>query len=238
MQINTQIMKFRIILLLLVIASISKAQDNYMALSFGIGNPLGDYAKTESLANHGYALKGFMIDYSGAYYLTKYLGIGGSILFNQNTLEKGIIREQLIDLLPEGAIDSITNANLGFWSIVSFGIGPQFTLPIGKLNIDAYFFPGINITTHPKLELTAVIDNEPYSTYISSQKVRFGIETGIAFRFALGETTGIRIFTSYLRTTAKGEVIHIENQSGQPTEIDFSKTIHILNAGIGLVYKL
>ena len=236
---KTNIMKIRIILLLLLTTGLTQAQDNYMALSFGIGNPLGDYAKTESLADNGFAIKGFMADYSGAYYLIDYVGVGGSIKFHQNVLQKDAIRDQLVDLLPDGAGDSITQANLGYWSIVSFGAGPQFTLPINKLSIDAYFFPGLHIVTPPKLELTANVDGVPYYTSILSQNVRFGFEAGLAFRIDISETAGLRIFASYLQTSSKGDIIQtIEDQTGQTTEIDFSKTIQIFNAGIGLVYKL
>ena len=203
-----------------------------MALSFGLGNPLGDYAKNETLADHGFAIKGFMADYSGAYYLTDYIGIGGSIKFNQNVLDYEAVKTELLRLLPEDP-DTTASLNIGYWSIVSFGIGPQFTLPIGsKLNFDVYAFPGLHIVTSPKLELTAEIEGVPHYYSVTAQNLRLGFEAGASIRIKLGSNTGLRIFASYLQTSSKGEILQKidDNNNDTNSTTDFSRRCPALSA--------
>lgn len=231
--------KLKTAFFLIFISCVLQAQDNYMALSFGAGVPLGDYASTVSLSSDGFALNGFMAEYSGAYYLINYLGVGGAIKFNQSALNKEKIQDALLEVLTDGTLDSITQSNLGFWSIVSLGVGPQFSLPAGRFVFDFYFFPGMHIVTPPKLELTAIIDGNPEYTTVSSQKLRFGFETGASLQIHINETTGLRLSASYLETSSKGSVKGREQTNGSEIEnAEFTRRILIVNASIGLVYIL
>lgn len=233
-------MKTRITLLFLLLSVLTQAQENYMSLSFGIGNPMFEYAKSESLASDGFAVKGFMADYSGAYYLKNHFGIGGSIKFNQNTLNYSAAKTELLKLVPEGAeLDSTAELNMGYWSVVSFGVGPQFTFPIGSiLNFDVYVFPGLHIVTAPKMEFSTIVDDETRIYGVTSQNVRFGFEAGASLRISLGSNTGLRIFASCLRTSSKGEISEMANDNLKLGSSSFKRPIRILNTGIGLVIGL
>ena len=228
-------MKIKLIILLLLTALIINAQDNYMSLSFGVGNPLGDFAKSESLSTDGFANLGFMADYSGAYYPFYYIGIGGSVKFNQSAIEAEKVKQELIDLLPQEITDAINRVDMGYWSNVSFGVGPQFTLPLNIIDIDLFVFPGLHIVAPPRMDLSVEISGTEYYTTLSSQNLRFGIESGINVRLNLGETAGIRLFASYLQTSSKGELEWSEDQAER---IQFNRKIQIVNTGIGLIYKL
>lgn len=231
-------MKNKLIFPLLFAVMFLQAQENYMSLSFGTGTPLGDFVKNESLTDHGFAKVGFMADYSGAYYPIKYLGIGASVKFNQFIPDRNTILERLVEVLPPGAGDEVSEFKMGFWSDVSFGIGPQFTLPVSIFNIDVFAFPGLHIVAPPELKLTAEINDEPYFTRVTSQNVRFGFEVGASLRINLGQTAGLRVFVSYLQTSSKGEIIGEDGGRAESTQVDFSKTISVLNTGVGLVYLL
>jgi hypothetical protein len=232
-------MKTRLTILLLLPIVLLQAQENYMSLSFGTASPLGDFGKNKSLLSDGYANFGFMADYSGAYYLYNYLGIAGSIKFNQNSIDKTDVETQLLELIPLETTDTITRIDLGYWSNVSFSVGPQFTFPVGRFNFDLYFMPGLHINTPPKMELAAIIDNVPYNTSVSAQNIRFGFETGASIRISLGTNAGIRVFASYLQTSSKGEILSkIGDDASANTTTDFSRKIQIVNTGIGIYYVL
>lgn len=230
-------MKTKIIILLLAITGIVTAQDNYMSLTFGVGNPLGDYASITSLTNSGYAIQGFMADYSGVYYPIDYVGIGGAIKFNQNAVDKKAVSEALLDLLPsepEAEIESPV-FDIGLWRIVAIGVGPQLTLPAGKLSFDGYIYPGLHVVMPPQMSLTAIVDGEPTKLSVEAQNLRFGFEAGLALRYKINSTTGLRLVASYLQTSSKGEIL---NDIAGDSEADFSTKIQMVNIGLGVYYRL
>ncbi len=214
------------------------AQENYMALSFGLSNPIGDFSKTSSLASDGYAKTGFLADYSGAYYWANYIGLGGNIKFTQHTIDGDPAEEELINLLPESASASITEINIGFWYDVSFAIGPQFTYPVGPFSFDVYLFPGFHVVHPPNMEIVGKSSSNYYSTVLSAQKLRFGIESGVALRINITETTGIRIFGSYLQTNSKGTITSKDKEGNSTGSVDLKRKIQMLNTGIGIIYKI
>ena len=73
----------------------------------------------------------------------------------------------------------------------------------------------------------------------SSQKIRFGFESGASIRIKLGATSGIRVFGSYIQTSSEGSVLQDNGDKDNPyLETDFEKSIRILNAGIGLYFEI
>lgn len=230
-------MKIRIAVLLLFIASLLQGQDNYMALSFGAGLPIGDFADNADIYTHGYAKTGFMADYSGAYYPIDYIGIAGAARFTSNLLQQDEARRDLIDLIP-GDIPEDVNArvDLGKWDVISFSVGPQFTYPTSIVDFDVYFLVGLNIVNSPKLEVTVETSPDEFiSTSATSQSARFGWDAGINLRFKLSENSGIRVFVGYQHSSVKGELRTGEGSNG---EDNYLPKIDLINSGIGLIYRL
>lgn len=228
--------KITIVLFLLLSSSI-KAQDNYMALSFGGGIPMGDFAKHTNIYSHGYANTGFMADYSGAYYPIDYIGIAGSARFTSNLLKQNEVRRDLYNLLPEDTpVDPNARLDIGKWDVISLTFGPQFTYPTSIVDIDVYFLAGLNIVNSPKMELSAEDSSgELLSTSLTSQSARFGWDAGINLRFKLSESSGIRVFVGYQHTTVKGE---LRGSGSEGTPGNYVPKIDLINSGIGLVYRL
>jgi hypothetical protein len=232
-------MKIRLSLLLIALPLFLMAQEHYMALTFGLGRPLGNFAKTESLATDGFAQNGFMADYSGAYYFVDFFAAGGNVKFNQSALWQDDLRDVLLDILPPEATDNITQFNTGFWSDVSLAIGPLVTLPIGIFSFDAYFYPGLHIVAHPRMYIEAEINGELAYTNLSSQNVRFGFESGINLRVKISSTAGLRFFGSYLQTSSSGEITTTDDSgNGSSQTVKFDRKIEYLNTGIGFIYYL
>lgn len=229
-------MKIRLSILLVFIAALTHAQSNYMALSFGGGFPMADFASSTDIYTHGYANTGFMADYSGAYYIYDYVGFAGNIRFTSNLLKEDEVRRDLRALLPEDLpADIPTRLDVGRWDVISLTVGPQFSYPAGRVEFDAYFLVGLNVVSPPLLELTVEpTPGEYISTKLSSQNARFGWDAGINIRFNLSETSGLRFFVGYQHTSVKGE-LRGENggQSG-----DYTPKIDLINSGIGLIYRL
>lgn len=223
--------------LFMLLSCLIKAQDNYMALSFGGGIPMGDFAKSTDIYSHGYANTGFMADYSGAYYPIDYIGIAGSARFTSNLLKQDEVRRDLFALLPDGTPDD-PNARLdiGKWDVISFTFGPQFTYPTSFVDIDIYALVGLNIVNSPKMELQVQDSGgDLVETSLTSQSARFGWDAGINLRFKLSESSGIRVFVGYQHSSVKGE---LRGSGIEGTPENYIPKIDLINSGIGLVYRL
>jgi hypothetical protein len=235
-------MKKFIPLLIMLLATSGYSQDNYMALSFGVGIPKSDFGSTDNLAKDGFAEQGFTGEYTGLYLLTNFFGIGGNIKFSSNAVNQTQLGSRLEDELPDDLpSDSLAiTTNIGSWKQVSLMVGPHFTLPVSIMNIDVYALAGINFIMPPKIEISAVLDNEWYLREFTGNTVSYAVDLGIALRFHLNEDYSLRIYSSYFLSKSKGkfrEELH-EGAGVPPLESDFSGNIQSIHAGIGIVYRL
>lgn len=212
-----------------------------MSLSFGVGIPLGDFGGTENLSKEGFAEQGFTGEYTGLYLLTDYIGVGGNIKFSSNGLSRNLrtrLEEELPDNFPPDSIAITTN--FGSWKQVALVAGPHFTIPVSNVNFDVYAMAGLNFIMPPRMEISAIIDDEWYLRQFSGNTVSYAVDLGFAMRFHLSSDYSLRLFTSYFMSRSKGKVREELNQGGSlvPAETDFSGNIRSFHAGIGIVYRL
>ena len=95
--------RISILCLLLLIVASGYSQRNYLGLSFGGSIPSEEFAKKSLFEDGGYALPGFVIEFSGTYIFDYYLGIAGTFTFSSNSPD----RDQLGDDIKE-AIQILT----------------------------------------------------------------------------------------------------------------------------------
>ena len=168
-------------------------------------------------------LEEILIEYTGLYLLTDFFGIGGNIKFSSNNLNSKL-RERLEEEIPDDLpLDSLAiTTNLGMWKQIALMVGPHFTIPVSKINIDAYAMAGINFVMPPKMEISAVIDNEWYLRNFSGNTVSYAVDLGIAMRFHLNEDYSLRLYSSYFMSKSKGKIRMeiIQGGSSEPTESD------------------
>ena len=237
-------MKTKLILIFSLVFSLSvHAQDNYMALCFGRGQALGDFAKTEDILNNGFAKGGFATSYSGAYFPYGKLGLGGTLGFNTNYLKREETQKNLIDLVPSEFLPILytDNSEFGYWRLVFIHVGPQFTWPIGKLYLDVFLFGGIDLIFLPVMRTVIRDNSDPenvYSTFLSTKNASMGFDGGVALRYQLNNVTDIKIYTNYVHSSAKGSLYWNYTSMRIQNMKDFKTKIQILNIGIGLTYRI
>lgn len=211
-----------------------------MSLSFGAGFPLSDFGSSEDLSKDGFAEQGFTGEYTGLYLLTDYFGIGGNIKFSSNGLSSKL-RSRLEDEIPDDLPDSLAiTTSIGTWKQIALMVGPHLTLPLSKINFDAYAMAGINFVMPPEMEISAVIDDEWYLRNWKGNTVSYAVDFGIAMRYHLNEDYSLRLFSSYFMSKSSGKIRKEINQGAnvEPTESDFSGKIRSFHVGIGIVYRM
>jgi hypothetical protein len=215
-------------------------QENYMALSFGRSFPLGDFAADQSSLENGFAYTGFLAEYSGAYYLRKYIGFGGALKFSDNPINEQAVLDDFTELIPENSTaDSALDYNFGQWNIVSMAVGPNISYPLGRIAFEAYFYAGCNIIYPPGMDITADLGADGiFSTSLETKNARFGFDTGLNIRYRLSESAGLKFIVGYQSSSVKGELIQHFSNGQKDIRSDYFCKIQLINAGIGLVYIL
>lgn len=238
---NRRNMKKLLIPMFCLLPGLLFAQYNYMALSFGVSMPNGEFAGNSDLAKHGFAKQGFSGEYTGAYFLTDYFGIGENIKFSSNDVDRNALADLLTERIPDSIADLNPTLSIGVWRQIALMAGPHLSLPLAsELYVDAYALGGFNFVLPPDMELTASVDGEGFYRTLSVQSLSFALDLGLALRYNFNEMYGLRIYSSYFLSKAKGEVIEeLQDRTGLNTETsDFTTPIRSLHAGIGLVYRL
>lgn len=233
-------MRLLSLIILTLLSFTIRAQDNYMSLSFGASKPLNCFAMTDDILTDGYAHTGFMADYSGAYYPLKYLGFAGNIRFSTNGINFEEAQSDLLALIPVMTDTLNTSLEMGVWNTVSLAVGPQFTITSGDFNFDIFLLGGFDVVAGPKMDLTAELTSgEYFYTTLESQKLSLGFETGASIRYFFSGGTGIRIFSTYQQTSAKGELRkELDSIDDDIQKSDYKTSIQMINFGIGLIYQL
>lgn len=230
---------FLLIVLLLPLRLFS--QNNFMAISFGGNFPLQDFSEYSDLTHHGFATNGFNGDYSGGFFNGKNLGIGGNICYASNSIDDNTVYELLLAEFPED-FDLENNPSYfsGFWKYVSLLVGPEYTIPRERANLDFYTLAGINFVLPPEMSIYAETPDDYYSRSLEVRAVNLGFEAGCALRYHINEHTSIRIHASWFMSTCKGDIIKKRGLENERTseKTGYSCLISTLNAGIGVAYRL
>ena len=217
------------------------SQNNFMAISFGGNFPLQDFAKYSNLTHNGFATNGFNGDYSGGFFRTKNLGIGGNIRYASNSIDDNALYELLLnELIEDFDLENNPSYFSGFWKYVSLLAGPEYTIPRERANIDFYTLAGINFVLPPEMSIYAETPDDYYNRNLKVRAVNLGFEAGCALRYHINEYTSIRIHASWFISTCKGDIIKERGLENERTteKTGYSCLISTLNAGIGVAYRL
>jgi len=235
-------MKKLFVIIFAVISLLSFGQENYMSLCFVANAPLGNFSSNKNLLTDGFAKTGFGGEYSGAYFLTEYIGLGGNIKYISNTIDENSVRQLLYDELPEDFPVENVQFGIGLWKQVSLVAGPYFSLPLPNISLDAFTLIGINFIMPPGMQITATIDDEYYEKSLSVQTINYAFDLGVALRYHVNERYSFRLFSSYYQSNSKGKVKEEIDDNGdgnrEVIETDQSVKMQSVNFGIGIVYRL
>jgi hypothetical protein len=235
-------MKKILVIILIGISLLSFSQENYMSLCFVGNSPIGNFSSNKNLLTDGFAKTGFGGEYSGAYFFSKYIGVGGNIKYISNTVDDNAVKQLLVDEIPDDFPVENAQFGIGLWKQVSFVGGPYISLPMEKISLDVFTLIGLNIIMPPEMRVSATIDDEIFERSLSVQSINYAFDLGIALRYHIDERYSIRLFSSYYQSNSKGKVKEELDENGdgnrESTETNQSVAMQSVNFGIGIVYRL
>lgn len=240
--------------LLLISNNVYSQDESFLGLSFGTALPQGKFAEQDFYDKEtGYANPGFMFAFDGAWFPDDYLGIGGTVTFASNNIDKNAykqdLRQYIVDSIPDIAeiLDSNFVADLGVWKYLNIFIGPSFTYPIGRFNIDGRILAGVTFGWQPSQEIDATNNIEStFSRKVEGKaKAALGYCVGGGVRYAFKSGYVLRLTAEWANSkpefTYTSEVTVEDEGSGDiiitPIEDTYKMPFKNVHLGIGIAYN-
>ena len=240
------------IIITLLTNNIKSQDENFLSLCVGAALPQGTFAsKNFSNESAGYATSGFLFGFDMAWFPDDYLGIGGTVTFVNNNIDKKKYEEDLLKRLLEKYpdLELPDNTEIYFdmseWRYVNLMIGPNGTFNAGKFNFDLRALTGISFVFPPGTELQIKQSGEQILSTNHEKKVslNLGFTLGAGIRYALKNNYVIRLIAEYTGTKGTFDVtedISKEVIGGditlepQTRKVDYP--VNNIQLGIGIAY--
>ncbi len=223
-----------------LLASGLYGQRSYLGLSFGASLPSEEFAKKSLAEDGGYALPGFVIEFSGAYVFDYYIGIAGTFTFSSNPPDRDALKQDLIDAITDPTIPPEIDEvifNHGAWMYSNLMAGPFFTIPIAFMNLDFRAVAGLSILLSPPWELTVHTTEGTYFTTRSGNTASFAYMLGTGIRFHINSNYAIRLSGDYFHSKPTFSVNENSAVGAATGKSTYDMSVGTINLNIGIAYR-
>ena len=214
-------------------------QRSYLGLSFGASIPSEEFAKKSLAEDGGYALPGFVIEFSGAYVFDYYFGIAGTFTFSSNPPDRDQLEKDLIEAITGPVPPEIEEVifNQGNWMYSNLMAGPFLTVPIGFINLDFRAVAGLSLLLSPPWELTVRTAQETYFTRRSGRTASFAYMLGSGIRFNINPNYAIRVSGDYFHSKPTFSVDEDSAAGSATGKSTYDMSVGTINLNIGIAYR-
>ncbi len=214
-------------------------QRSFLGLSFGASLPSEEFAKKSLAEDGGYALTGFVIEFSGAYVFDYYIGIAGTFTFSSNSPDRDALKQDLIDAITGPVPPEIEEVifNHGTWMYSNLMAGPFFTIPIAFMNLDFRAVAGLSILLSPPWELTVHTTEGTYFTTRSGSTASFAYMLGTGIRFHINSNYAIRVSGDYFHSKPTFSVDEKSAVGAATGKSTYDMSVGTINLNIGIAYR-
>lgn len=215
------------------------AQRSFLGLSFGASLPSEEFAKKSVAEDGGYALPGFVIEFSGAYVFDYYFGIAGTFTFSSNPPDRDQLQQDLIDAITGPVPPEIEEVifNHGSWMYSNLMAGPFLTIPIAFMSLDFRAVAGFSILLSPPWELTVKTAQETFFYTRSGTSTSFAYMLGTGIRFHINPNYAIRLSGDYFHSTPTLSVDENSLVGGATGKSSYDMSVGTINVNIGISYR-
>jgi hypothetical protein len=238
-----------IMALCISLASFAQKGSSFIEIDGGVSLPLGNWSKVtnastlESLNgtktdNSGYAKTGGFFSIDGAWFFSKYFGIGGMFKYGSYSL-KGV------DSLSQGYEESFdvdttrtSVTNYKMWTIMP---GLYFNLPLAKkFSLTARALAGIADAKTP--QITVGIEDggieDPPAIQYSASKVAFATDLGVGLKYMICKAVAINARADYFYTKPDFAIGNSKRNNNAGREIaSYNEPLESVNFSLGVSYS-
>ncbi len=215
------------------------SQRSFLGLSFGASLPSEEFAKKSLQEDGGYALPGFVIEFSGAYIFDYYFGIAGTFTFSANSPDSEQLKQDLIDNITGPIPPEIDDVifNHGTWMYSNLMAGPFLTIPVAFMNLDFRAVAGMSFLLSPPWELTVTSGDETYFQTRHGKTVSFAYMLGTGIRFNMNNNYAIRVSADYFHSKPTLTVDQDSAVGGATGKSTYDMSVGTVNINLGIAYR-
>ena len=243
-----------ILLFLMVAISLSPAVSaqnkpaTFIEVDGGISLPLGNFGRASTATAltsiqgtvndpSGYAKAGGFWTVGGAWFFSKYVGVGGMFKYGTYSLK--------VDSLSQGYEESFdvdqtstSVTNYKMWSLMP---GLYADLPLAKkLSLMARALAGISHTSTPRITV-AIEDGgveDPPVVQSSASKTAFAFDLGAGFRYSVIRSVAIDLRADYFYTKPDFTIANSGRNNNAGREVtEYDQVLGSVNFSIGIAYQ-
>lgn len=230
-------------------ASAQQKPANFIGVEGGISLPLGNFGKASTATAltsiegtvddpSGYAKAGGFFAVDGAWFFSRYFGVGGMFKYGTYNLKH-------VDSLSQGYEESFdvdqtstTVTNYKMWSVMP---GIYFDLPLAKkFSLTARALAGISHTTTPNITV-AIEDGgveDPPVVQSSASKTAFAFDGGVGLRYSILRCLAVNLRADYFYTKPDFTIANSGRNNNAGREVtQYDQALSSVNFTLGIAYQ-
>jgi hypothetical protein len=221
----------------------------FIGVEGGISLPLGNFGKASTATAltsiqgtvddpSGYAKQGGFGAVDGAWFFSRYFGVGGMFKYGTYNLKN-------VDSLSQGYEESFdvdqtatTVTNYKMWSLMP---GLYFDLPLtSKLSLTARGLAGISHTSTP--QITVAIEDggveDPPVVQSSASRTAFAFDLGAGFRYSIIRCVAINLRADYFYTKPDFTIGNSGRNNNAGREVTtYDQALASINFSLGIAWQ-
>jgi hypothetical protein len=239
-----------LVLCIAYVATFAQKGTTILEFDGGVSLPLGNFGKTSTASSlmstdgtigdtHGYANTGGFLTLDGAWYFSKYFGIGGIFKYGSYSL-KGV------DSLSQGYEESFDvdttrtyTTSYKIWSVMP---GLFFNLPLARnFGFDARALVGIAGASTPQIYVNIEDGGvtDPPAIQYSASRIAFAADLGVGLRYSIYCGLSISVKADYFYTKPDFTIDNTERLNNAGREVfNYNQPLESVNFSAGLAYTL
>jgi opacity protein-like surface antigen len=181
---------------------VNKAK-SFIGVSGGYSNLMGNITKTSySNPASGFANpNGYNAGLEGAYFFSKYIGIGGVFSFSSYNVSNKGLDSLAVGYQLDFDSDSAKASAGTKYNFYNYFVGPYFSFPIKKFTIDVRVVGGITHVSTAELNFIDIDGGKPHPfTQSMSTANGFGFQAGAGLRYSITKHLAIKLNVDYYYT--------------------------------------
>jgi hypothetical protein len=233
--------------------TISSTSDDSRSKSFisftgGVAIPIGNFAASNTsgpisgsyATTSGFAKTGTHFAFEGAWYLSRFVGIGGSLSSSSFSVDTKSIAAGYVENYDCDSASSKARS----YNTFNCYIGPYFSFPYKKITVDLRILGGISRTVTPDIFGTVINQyggqNEgSTSTFVqtSGAAIAFGFQTGIGIRYNVYKHLILSLRSDYFYSKPNLTFENINRSNTGRILSSYNQPISGFNATFGIGYQ-
>ena len=218
---------------------------DYVSFSVGATIPTGSFAVADAgtFGNYnntsGFAKTGLTFGLEGAHYIFSRWSIKGSLYFSEHG---GINSKDVVNIAQSYqdafGVDQAAVSTTNTYKSINLMVGPSYSLPLGKLTIDAWAMGGIiKSMSTPEINVVLTDDDKDYPfTQKSSTASAFGWQVGAGARYPLNDKLSLLLKGDYF--SSNGISVSNENRNNSAGRLVTNQSVNWVNVTFGVAVSL